>query len=158
MKKKHISEKPFLAEDFKSCKKDDEEWTKVNIVIHTSCLSFVLSGHKSNSATKVSLIRGAWLSSSRVLVVALWAHRSYPSSDKTQLFCPHSPIIWIWKPVIATKVCAFTPFNFRVWLHRQRGNAFYLGSLFLSPSAPPPTKEIDRDFHSQVLKDDKYGC
>lgn len=51
MSKKHISEIPFLVEDFKSYKKkekekDDKEGVKMNIVNLTSCLSLGRSGHE----------------------------------------------------------------------------------------------------------------
>lgn len=134
---KHISEIPFFVEDFKSCRKDDKEWTKIDIVNLTSCLSLGLSGHKSNYTTKDAIDQGLLAFPGPSLLVAVCAHRSYPSRDKTQLPSP-LPFFWIWKPVTAMRVCAFIPSNFRGLLQRQKGNSLYLDSLFLSPSASPP--------------------
>lgn len=128
--KKHISEIPFLVEDFKSCKKKKKKKiTKMNIVNLTSCLSLGRSGHELSYTTKISLISDSWpFSASEFPLLCL--HTDYTLAvAKLNFLGPHFPFIWIWKSCDSNKSLCFHSF----WLQSFIAKA---ESWFFSPGFP----------------------
>lgn len=121
------------------------------------CESSFLSWTRIKSYNK-AVIDWGLLAFSSLLVPFVYAHRSYPGHDKTQLFVPAFPSLKSRNLVIAAKVCAFIITDFRLLSQRQKDNSFCLGSLFLSPSVPPlqRKKDIIHSFTSQVVGSQVY--
>lgn len=88
----------FLVEDFKSCRKDNKEWAKMNIVNLTCCLSLGHSGHELIHTTKISLISDTWPFPASEFLLLLFIHTDHtPLVAKLNIFGPHFLFIWIYK-------------------------------------------------------------
>lgn len=112
-----------------------------NECCESSCLSLGCSAHDLSHTTKMSLVSDPGPSPaselSQLLCVCV---QIIPRQWQNSIFflVPTFPSFESRNLVIATELHAFIPSAFRVLFQSQNVNSFRLGSLFLSPSVPPP--------------------
>lgn len=82
------------------------------------CDSYCLIGQESSPTTKLSLTRHTWPSPASEPLA--YAHRSYPSHDKTQLFVPTFSPFKSRNLVIAAKGCVFVPADLKLLLQSRK--------------------------------------